>query len=108
MSSRPRPATCSNCGDTEHRHEWALRAGTPENRLLRSAEGYAYSTDPADYVNLCKLCHNRLDLGCDRCKRDHLLSGGNLYIQPSNGKRYCRTCQTARRRERTLRQKEVI
>lgn len=105
MSNGPRPA---NCGTTEGRHEWALKPGTPEDRLLRSPEGYAYSTDPADYRNLCKTCHNREDLGRDRCKAGHPLSGDNLYVQPSNGKRYCRTCQSARRLARTLREKEVI
>ena len=90
------------------RFEWALKPDVPKERLLKSPEGWAYSTDPDDYSNLCKPCHNRLDLGRDRCRKNHQLSGDNLYIQPSNGKRYCRTCQTARRRARTLREKGAM
>lgn len=109
MSSRLRPEHCASCGTTEGRHEWALKADVPEDRLLRSPEGWAYSTCPDDYLSLCKPCHNRFDLGRDVCKRGHPLAGDNLYVQPSNGKRYCRSCQTRRRRERTLRdQKGVI
>jgi hypothetical protein len=63
MSTRPRPEACESCGATAGRFEWALRPDVPEARLLRSPEGYAYSTDPADYANLCKPCHNRQDLG---------------------------------------------
>lgn len=32
-----------------------------------------------------------------RCKRGHRLSGDNVYIQPSTGRRRCRTCNNVRR-----------
>jgi len=32
------------------------------------------------------------------CPKGHLLSGSNLYVQP-DGRRSCRTCKTARKRE---------
>lgn len=105
MSKRPRPSTCENCGtDSPSRFEWALRPDTPPEKLLWS-EGRAYSTDPADYTNLCAACHRLQDFGRDRCGQDHPLSGDNLYVQPSNGKRYCRTCQQARRRARYIRER---
>jgi hypothetical protein len=104
MSNAPRPAECERCGTTEGRHEWALRGDVPRECLLYSPEGFAYSTYPVHYTNLCKLCHNKQDLGSDRCNRGHLLAGDNLYIQPSNGKRFCRECQSRRRRERSRRE----
>lgn len=105
MCNQPRPSECANCGTTEGRMEWALRGDVPRDDLPRSPEGWSYSTDPAHYTNLCKPCHNRLDLGRDRCREGHLLSGDNLYIQPSNGKRFCRMCQSRRRRQRYLRER---
>lgn len=104
MSSQPRPDACESCGATDTRFEWALRAEVDRSTCLRSSEGYAYSTDPADYVNLCKPCHNDLDLSLEECRKGHPLSGDNLYIQPGNGKRFCRACQEQRRAERTARE----
>lgn len=103
MSSRPRPDHCEACGATDTRFEWALRAEVDRATCLRSPDGYAYSTNPADYANLCKPCHNDLDLSLDECRKGHPLSGDNLYIQPSNGKRFCRACQSERRSARSRR-----
>ena len=103
MSSRPRPKACEDCGATGVRFEWALKADTPTESLLVSPEGYRYSAEPEHYKNLCKPCHNALDLRRVECHEGHPLSGDNLYIQPSNGARYCRECQRRRRRQRTLR-----
>ncbi|MDH2424807.1 hypothetical protein [Sphaerisporangium sp. TRM90804] len=107
MSNRPRPAGCAECGTTEGRFEWALRADAPADGLLISPEGYKYSTDPDLYRNLCKPCHNKQDLGRAECHRGHRLAGDNLYIQPSNGKQFCRACQSMRQRERTMREQTV-
>lgn len=104
MSNGPRPADCAECGTREGRFEWALRPDAPDGALLYSPEGYAYSTDPAHYKNLCKQCHNELDLGRLYCHNGHILTGDNLYIQPSNGKRFCRPCMQGRRRARHDRQ----
>lgn len=104
MSSGPRPGECAECGTPDGRFEWALRPDVPADALLFSPEGYPYSTDPGHYVNLCKQCHNELDLGRSRCRSGHVLAGDNLYIQPSNGKRFCRPCMRARRRARHDRQ----
>lgn len=41
----------------------------------------------------------------DTCKHGHPLSGDNLYVQPKNGYRYCRTCQKRRRSEYLVRQR---
>jgi hypothetical protein len=103
LSSGPRPAACEVCGTCEGRMEWALRADAPAEVLLVSPEGWRYSTDTSHYANLCKSCHNLQDLGRDECRKGHPLGGENLYIQPSNGKRFCRACQKRRRRERTIR-----
>jgi hypothetical protein len=104
MSTQPRPDDCAECGTTEGRFEWALRPDVPEDGLLTAKEGWKYSTDPEHYRNLCKRCHNRQDFGRDECHKGHPLSGKNLYIQPSNGKGFCRACASQRRRERTLRE----
>ena len=99
------PEECSHCGTTDPsaRYEWALKPNVPPHELMFSREGWAYSKDASHYIRLCKACHNRQDLGRDFCKRGHRLSGDNLYIQPSNGKRFCRQCQLDRRRARTER-----
>lgn len=34
------------------------------------------------------------------CIRGHALSGSNLYVNPTNGKRKCKTCKNLRKRER--------
>ncbi len=39
------------------------------------------------------------------CKRGHPLSGDNLYVQPKNGYRYCKTCRRVSRRRAAARQK---
>lgn len=105
MSSRPRPAACETCGTTRGRFEWALRPDAPSAALLVAPQGWRYSTDPAHYANLCKPCHNKLDLTVLVCKRGHRLDDeANVYVQPSNGKRFCRPCQVDRRRQRTLRE----
>lgn len=106
MSSGPRPKACQTCGATGVRFEWALRADAPAGALLTSPKGYRYSTNPAHYISLCKPCHNDLDLRRNECRKGHPLSGENLYIQPSNGKRFCRQCQTDRRRRRSIRDAE--
>lgn len=103
MSNGPRPKACRNCGSTGVRFEWALRPDAPAE-LPKSLEGYRYSTNPKHYINLCKPCHNDLDLRRDECRKGHPLSGDNLYVQPSNGKRFCRQCQTDRRRNRSIRE----
>jgi hypothetical protein len=103
LAAQVRPPQCEECGTEAARFEWALRADAPADALLTSPEGWYYSTNPAHYRNLCKKCHNVQDLGTDECGRGHPLSGDNLYVQPSNGKRFCRTCQRRRRRERTAR-----
>lgn len=101
MTRQPRPAACAKCGTTEGRFEWALKHDTPADCLLYSSEGYAYSTNPEHYENLCKPCHNKLDLGAgDTCRRGHPRTPENLYVQPSNGKTYCKLCHNGRRRER--------
>lgn len=33
----------------------------------------------------------------EKCKRGHVLTGDNVWTRPSDGKRYCRTCQRASR-----------
>lgn len=105
MCRTPRPAACETCGRKGVRFEWALRGEVDRSTCLRSPEGYAYSTNPADYANLCKPCHNALDLSRDECRRGHPLAGDNLYIQPSNGKKFCRECQRQRRAARWRREK---
>lgn len=104
MSNGPRPSECAECGTSEGRFEWALRPDAPADALLFSPEGYPYSTNPSHYVNLCKQCHNELDLGRSVCHNGHVLAGNNIYVQPSNGKRFCRPCMRARRRARHDRQ----
>lgn len=104
MSSGPRPSACEKCGVTDVRFEWALKPDTPSQYLRTSPQGYRYSDNPAHYMNLCKPCHGALDQRKDHCHKGHPLSGDNLYIQPSNGARFCRECQRARRRQRTLRE----
>ena len=103
MSSGPRPSECEKCGATSVRFEWALKPDTPPQYLSTSPEGYRYSDNPAHYTNLCKPCHGALDHRKDECHKGHPLSGDNLYVQPSNGQRFCRECQRVRRRQRTLR-----
>ncbi len=98
-----RPASCETCGADRGRFEWALRTDAPTAALLVSPDGLRYSTNPDHYANLCKACHNKLDLGRDGCKRGHEFTDDNTYVQPSTGKRFCRTCAQARRRQRTLR-----
>lgn len=61
MSTKLRPETCADCGTSEGRFEWALKPDVDRRTCLMSPAGYPYSTDPADYINLCKPCHNRLD-----------------------------------------------
>lgn len=100
LTNRKRPAACAHCGITEGRFEWALGKDVPPWLVLQSKDGYAYTADLSWYVNLCKACHNKMDLGRDQCKRGHDLEGDNLYIQPSNGKRFCRECNRIRRRAR--------
>jgi len=100
MSNGQRPESCEACGATDTKFEWALRGDVDRAKCLRSPAGYAYSTNPSDYANLCKPCHNTLDLGRDECRRGHPLSGDNLYIQPSNDKRFCVACSQIRRRKR--------
>lgn len=106
-TTQARPPSCEECGTTDGRFEWALREDAPASELLLSPEGLRYSVNPDHYRNLCKTCHNQQDLGRDVCKQGHPLSGENLYIQPSNGKRFCRTCQQRRRRERSLRHQQM-
>jgi len=41
---------------------WAYRhLVAPVERRQASREGYAYSTDPGDYMALCRRCHAELD-----------------------------------------------
>jgi hypothetical protein len=84
--------------------EWALKPGVPETDLLTSPEGWRYSTDPGHYDNLCKTCHNKRDLGRDRCREGHFVTGDNAYVYPITGKKSCRTCIRRRRRERSDRE----
>lgn len=107
MSRQPRPPACEQCGTTDGRFEWALKPDVPAGSLLRSSKGYRYSTDPSHYANLCKACHNNLDLSGDACHKGHPLTGDNVYVQPSNGKRFCRKCQARRRAERSARERSV-
>ena len=104
MSTGLRPDNCEDCGTAEGRFEWALKPDTPADRILVSPEGWRYSTSPDDYLNLCKTCHNRLDLSGDTCHAGHEMTEENTYVQPSNGKPFCRTCGRRRRRERTARE----
>lgn len=104
MSSGPRPDTCEECGASGVRFEWALRADVPRNAIKTSPDGLAYSTDPSHYRNLCARCHNVQDLAKSKCKRGHdRTDPANIYVQPSNGKKFCRACERIRRAERAER-----
>lgn len=108
MSTKPRPSMCELCGASEGRFEWALRPELPADQMLVSPEGLRYSVDPTNYQNLCKTCHNQQDLSTSTCRRGHdLADPENIYVQPSNGKRFCRACAAIRRRSRYAREKRA-
>lgn len=81
--------TCDNtaCVRFEHLFEGTV---TDNNRDC-AAKGRACNGS-----GLCNKTH---------CIRGHLLSGSNLYIQPSTGGRHCRTCKRDWEREQYRRRK---
>jgi len=107
MSKLPHPDHCQTCGahDSDRRYEWALRAEVDRASCKFSADGYAYTTRPADYIWLCKKCHNEMDVRKSVCKRGHALEGSNLYFQPGTTKRFCLACQSIRRAQRSARER---
>lgn len=96
-----------------HRHAWEIAHGpipegmtvhhtcftppcvNPDHLVLLSQSRNASIRDPGSTVRRIK----------GTCKRDHPMSGDNLYIKPS-GKRVCRICHALRERERHRRKKE--
>lgn len=96
LRSRPRPIACAGCGATTGRMEWALLSPFPPESRRISANGRVYSIDLNSYVNLCKKCHNHLDLSRPHCRKGHAKSGSNLYVRPSNGAKDCRLCKNER------------
>jgi hypothetical protein len=55
--------------------------------------------NPAHLTPLARAEHLQEHLKTN-CKRDHPLSGDNLYINPTTGQRRCRTCDRERNRAR--------
>lgn len=99
LRNMPRPAGCAVCGTTTGRMEWALKPLPPAESRRISADGRVYSVDLRHYANLCKRCHNHLDLSRSHCRRGHALAGPNLYVRPANGAKDCRLCKNDRNKK---------
>lgn len=85
--------TCARCGATTGL-EAALNPETPADRLrLDETINCLYSSDPADYMTLCRPCHKHMDRVESRthCKNDHEYTPENTHIRP-DGSRQCRIC----------------
>ena len=90
---------CDHCDQPAQ--EWALAHDQEPDGVKRDRFG-AYSDDPADYIPLCKPCHQTFDKALiTHCPHGHPYEGRNLMIEA--GKRKCRTCVYARNNARRLR-----
>jgi hypothetical protein len=59
-----REHSCARCA--EPATDWAYdHSSSNEKTVERRGRLYAYSTDPAHYLPLCRSCHTRLDKGLD-------------------------------------------
>jgi hypothetical protein len=84
----PKTGVCENCGE-EGKTEYAFKRHPKPHTRNRK-----------DYMELCRLCHVRLDGGHGaaktnrektHCPRGHAYSGENL-IERKSGRRGCRAC----------------
>lgn len=98
-----KPTVCSNCTTTTaKRYDWANVSSQ-------------YKQDISDWIRLCRACHNKMDMKRNvknkgyrrfgRCKRNHLVTGDNTYISPTDGKSYCLDCKKMLRHQYYLRRK---
>lgn len=87
-----------------HRVAWSLTHGPiPEGMTVDHICRNRRCCNPAHLRILTNL-DNATDNGQGRkthCPKGHPYSGDNLYVQPSNGSRHCRTCAGDRRRKAT-------
>jgi hypothetical protein len=65
-------AACLHCGrepETGKSFACALQHDVPEDCLLFSKEGWAYSVNEDHYIRLCSKCHGRYDSGVHRRRK---------------------------------------
>ena len=96
LSGKP----CGHCG-TIGRIDAALSPDTDGSRLRTDPQtGCRYSTDPADYLPLCRACHFKMDAeGRETCAKGHERTPGNTSYKP-DGSRRCLACHRENERAR--------
>lgn len=68
-----------NCNGKSKRYDWANISG--KYKRIRS-----------DWKMLCRSCHVLLDRK-NKCRKGHLYTNKNTYINPNNGIRRCKLCK---------------
>lgn len=80
---------CSHCSNGAY--NWAYDHEDPDEVDDGSR---TYSLNPDHYLPLCKRCHQKFDWDYWlTCENGHLRVPTNVYVNPRDGRRYCRICR---------------